>query len=223
MREIARRLNADPNTIKQYAIRLGIQPKWCEQKTKSTCPKESAEDYKNAWLESQKKYPTLTKTELRKKQRTIYNWLYLNEYEWLKKNSSIRQKRIDKRVDWNLRDQEILKLVKEAVSVILHRDSKPERITIYKIGKAINSLALLEKHIDKLPETQRYLNTVIEDMESFQVRKVRWAVREMKEKDGNIKLGKVKEIAGLRGNISELAIEEINKAVNENSLDLFQF
>ena len=96
------------------------------------------------------------------------------------------------------------------VSSDLKKDFKEKLIQSILKPQTISYTQAIEKHIDKLLETQHYLNTVIEDMESFQIRKVRWAIHVLLEKEGCVKTWKVKEMTGLKGDISEMVQIEIN-------------
>ena len=75
------------------------------------------------------------------------------------------------RVDWYQRDNEILSQIKGVVDKILNSDDKPERITISLIGNKLGIRGLLEKHLDKLPKTKAYLDSVKETNRDFRLKR----------------------------------------------------
>ncbi len=76
--------------------------------------------------------------------------------------------------------------------------NKPVRITVSKIGTTIGLKALLEKHLDKLPQTKAYLESVTETVEEFQIRRIEWAIRELDRRGEEKKDWKILRLAGLR-------------------------
>ncbi len=106
------------------------------------------------------------------------------------------------RVDWSLRDREILAQAQNIVKELL-RENKPVRITIGRIGTTLRCKALLEKHLDKLPQTRAYLETVTETVEDFQIRRIQWAIIELDRRGEEIKDWKVLRLAGLREDLSD--------------------
>ena len=74
--------------------------------------------------------------------------------------------------------------------------NKPVRITVSKIGTTIGLKALLEKHLDKLPQTKAYLESVTETVEEFQIRRIEWAIRELDRRGEEKKDWKILRLAG---------------------------
>ena len=89
-----------------------------------------------------------------------------------------------------------------AVDEIL-KVKKPLRITIGRVGKILGCKALLEKHLDKLPQTKAYLESITEAVEDFQIRRIEWAITELNDKGENIQEWKILRLAGLRENLSD--------------------
>lgn len=191
LRATARELRVDTNTIKRYVSLLDLTPSWTIGNQSK--PKKVQEAVKNLpdlekltkkkkdrWLTLQQENPELSKTEIRKLAPNIYAWLYRRDLTWLNENSPKPKKSrasID-RVDWNVRDTEVLTQVKDAVLQLINSD-KPIRITIGKIAVTIGRKALLEKHLDKMPQTKDYLESVTETVEDYQIRRIKWAVKEL--------------------------------------------
>ena len=156
------------------------------------------------WTNLQLQYPDATKTELRRLTPATYTWLYRHDRDWLTDNSPALQQPIatNERVDWVKRDLEVLDRVKLAVYAMLKAD-KPQRLTVSGIGKAIGLLALLEQHLDLMPITGDYLATVMESIEDFQIRRIRWAMEELDRRREPMVAWRVMRLAGLGGNISD--------------------
>ena len=128
-----------------------------------------------------------TKTELRKLEPALYARLYRADREWLGRQSPTPKEKVMTtfRVNWDERDREIVERAKDTVAAIKSMQGKPKRISKGAIGHAIGRKSLFEKHLDKLPITKAYLGTVIEDDEQYRMRRVEWAIEELK-KDGKI-------------------------------------
>lgn len=207
LRETARRLKVDANTVKKYAVKLRLQVPWgtlSDNKKQvmvvSDFVKGYQMNYRNEWLRLIEQHPNKTKTELRMAHKALYTWLYRNDKGWLDENSpKIKtMKIVNKRIDWENRDDEILVMVKSEIEKMLSSEKKPERITVSRVGKKIGMLALLEKHLDKLPRTKAYLNLVTESIEDFQARRVRWAIKELIKDGEGLQEWRINRKAGIR-------------------------
>lgn len=207
LRATARELRVDTNTIKRYVALLDLTPSWTKNKPKvkspeieSIAPEKIKQQKRDIWLKLQHKYLELSKTELRKLSPDVYAWLYSHDRQWLNENSpKLKQPKssVDK-VDWNARDREILIQAQNTVNELLNED-KPLRITISRIGATLGLKALLEKHLPKLPKTKAYLESVVETVEDFQIRRIHWAVEELDRQGEEIMEWKILRLAGLRG------------------------
>jgi hypothetical protein len=80
---------------------------------------------------------------------------------------------------------------------------KPQRISISRIGKTVGLLALLEKHLEQMPLTKAYLESVTESVEDFQIRRIKWAIKLLDDSPEEIQRWKVIRVAGLGENLSE--------------------
>jgi hypothetical protein len=219
LRAIAKELKVDTRTVKRYVSILKLESHW-EQRAvqpisekisvdnapmipsvdRSLIPAQQRED----WTSLQMQYPDATKTELRRLSAATYAWLYRHDRDWLNGNSPALQQptATNERVDWLKRDLEVLDRVKLAVDAMLKLE-KPQRLTIGGIGKAIGLLALLEQHLDLMPMTGDYLATVMESIEDFQIRRIRWAIGELDRRREPMVSWRVMRLAGLGGSISD--------------------
>ena len=204
LRATARELKVDPRTIKNYVDKLYLNPSWTsrqnQQKSVTIKNTESLKNQKRQqWLNLQKDYPTATKTTLRNLDPAIYSWLYRNDKEWLNENSPALQQPMgmQNRVNWLQRDIQIKKRVQSVVTELLNLEV-PNRVTLRKIGIMTGLKAMLEKNLDKLPLTQTYLSEVVESVEMFQNRRIRWAIKEIHQRGEEVKTWKVMRLAGLK-------------------------
>ncbi|HYE10180.1 MAG TPA: TnsD family Tn7-like transposition protein [Patescibacteria group bacterium] len=235
MRETARRLNVDPNTVKKYASALELNNSWDSESCKSgvtkridySCQTDIYESkktqYRSQWVDIIKSNPGQSAAVLRNAAEGVYMWLYKNDKVWLNTNTpklDIRKNKAN-RVDWKERDKQLFRLAREALNEIIQMESKPTRITISRIGKATGNLALLEKHLAKLPLTKRYLLDHIESIEAFQKRRVIWAANELNKNGEELKKWKIIRKAGLRSEYKD----EIDGAIDEivERYDKFQY
>lgn len=224
LRKTARQLNVDPRTVMRYASRLKLKTYW--KSVKEFKPADTQEvlapnvdstgDIKiknrEAWKGLQQQYPEASKTTLRGLAKGTYAWLYRCDREWLNQNSPELKVSVSciRRVDWVKRDKQVLEEVKKAASSILSAE-KPVRITIGRIGKTIDLLVLLEKHLLQMPLTKAYLESVKETVEDFQIRRIQWAIKQLDNYGEESIAWKVLRVAGLGENCSEIVQAHLEK------------
>ena len=222
VRQIARTLKVDDKTVKRYADKLSLNAPWIrntpslelpDQEKQNERLQQNKEKHRVIWKNLQDKQPELSKTSLRRLLPATYAWLYRNDRNWLDLNSPAFTGNcyVNKRVDWEERDLQLLEKVKKVIKEMLLQDGKPERITISRIGRRIGQLALLEKHIVKMPLTEKYLEQVTENVEDYQVRRVKWAAVQIRNNGEEITEWKIKRLAGLRTPCSYKVILAINE------------
>lgn len=224
LREAARQLKVDTKTIIRHAERL----KLIEVKAKHLLDNKSQvespdkqKEFRDIWLEERRESPSLSKTELRRKMPDVYMRLYRNDRQWLERNSPQKRQVVyeNQRVDWAERDEQILINSKTAVQ-ILRQKVPPVRITIGSVGKLLGLRALLEKHLDKLPNTKFFLVSQTETVEDFQIRRIRWAAYKLSLNGEVVKEWQVIRLAGIKNSCSEIGKQAINNIVLEANLSL---
>jgi hypothetical protein len=89
-------------------------------------------------------------------------------------------------------------LVEKAVHELLGIPGKPVPINVSRIGKHIGKLALLERHLDKMPRTKKLLDQVVKTNEEYQTRRIDWAVKELEAEGIELKWWRVVRKAGIR-------------------------
>ncbi|EMA6344099.1 TnsD family transposase [Bacillus cytotoxicus] len=197
---IAKELQCDISTVKKY-----VQVEPLEIIKPASSSKNLVELKEIEWLTLLKNNPNLTVTELRKLTPALYAWHYRNNKEWLKEHSpkGIKKELLNQRVDWGKRDSEILVMVKKAVQK-LYAIEKPVFVNKSRVGKEIGQLSLLEKLLDKMPETKRFLEIHLETREEYQIRRIKWACKVIyKSSDEQVMEWKVRRLAGLRSNAGD--------------------
>lgn len=226
LRETARVMGVDPGTVRKYARKLELQTYWMERsknverenkrKEAKACKVPNREQYRNTWLTLQKGYPQKGIKELRLADEKTYSWLYRDDREWFKENSpSKKYVYVNKRVDWQQRDLELLPKVKMIVQKMLSSNEKPKRICISAIGNELGIRTLLQKHLDKLPATKAYIESVNDTDADFRVRRLNWAIKALEEEGQEVKVWKIFKKAGIRAKFYEEIIEKLKHGFND--------
>lgn len=217
MREISRILHVDVNTVIKYQDSLNKNATSPSSKkgNDSVAKIITEEERKAEWVKYQMLYPELTKTQLREKLPKVYAWLYRNCKEWLIKNSPkcVSKCNSNNRTNWSERDNAILVQLKTIVKDMLRFDTRPERITISRLGKKGKCLSILEKHIDKIPKSKEFIDSVIEDQDAFCIRKLNWAAKQLAE-IGEVKEWRLRRMAGVGNNCSPKTNKKIQDLIS---------
>jgi len=206
----AKELKCDIGTIKKYATKNTIQGEKI-----SNAEKFNIKTVKqNEWLQLVIEHPSHSITLMRKIAPALYMWHYRNNREWLQKNSSKQRNAplISQRIDWADRDIEVLQIVTEVTNSLI-RVSKPEFINKSRIGREVGRLALLEKHLDKMPKTKQYLECHIESRETFQIRRIIWACKILKDCGQDVVAWRVKRLAGIREDMNYLVLKSLEEEI----------
>lgn len=191
LRELSRKMGADPNTIKRYL-------EYKEDDSKDFLTHSEAD--RERWLSLQNQYPCKNVKQLRQEDNALYMRLFRNDTEWMKENnpkSEIGTSRV--RVDWNKRDDEVLGKVTNVIENLLNPEEKPIRITVSKVGFLIGERALLEKKLDKMPKTKTYLQGKVETLEQFQERRILYTIKCFKENSEELVPWKIIRKSGIKG------------------------
>ncbi|MDR7867743.1 MAG: TnsD family transposase [Sporomusaceae bacterium] len=199
LREVARRLAVDPETVKnQLAIILGEKAKY------EDCYKENQDkrrdNYRAKLLLTVRLNPDKCRTELRNIIPGVYIWLYRHDRFWLSTNlpPAIRGRGpIQSRINWDERDGRICIEVRSAAKLIKNKEPLV-RVTISSLGKEAGCLSLLHKHLAKLPRTREVLETVAETIEEFQDRRIMFVIEQMIENRIKPVVWKIMRAAGRR-------------------------
>lgn len=127
------------------------------------------------WLSLMKGNPNSTITEIRSSNRGTYDFLYRYDKEWLRENSPKRKRQQGgKYIDWEKRDEEVLKKIKDILPELLDESVKPVRITKGLIGRRIGEGTLIQKNLENMPNSKELIESVIETVKEYQYRRVKW-------------------------------------------------
>ncbi|WP_269083298.1 TnsD family Tn7-like transposition protein [Ornithinibacillus contaminans] len=151
------------------------------------------------WLQLIKENPGANRSQLKEKGKGLHTWIYRYDWDWYDKvtpKAALGKEKAGT-IDWEKRDEECLRLVSEAVEIILQREGKPIRVTPSSIRNTLGFGSWF--HNEKLVRTQRYLKEVKEDIDDFRVRKIKWAINEMLSKGHIVSPYKIQLYAGFDG------------------------
>ncbi|AOY74996.1 TnsD family Tn7-like transposition protein [Clostridium formicaceticum] len=230
LRATANELGVDPGTVKKYVDKMQLESCWERRSDKTIqTASESKENSlieenriknREEWLKLRHLYPDKGKTELRNINKSLYMWLYKYDKNWLNENSPLKQSTANTsvRVDWVSRDNAINIKVKELVENMLTTDNKPEKICIGSIAKKLGVKALMEKHLDKLPRTKEYIETVRESSREFHIRKIKWAIREIEKEGHELMIWRIFRRAAIRQEYQEDLIDAITELLNNQTI-----
>jgi transposase len=217
IREIADVLKASTKTIRKAIDRLGIDEFWKfngggkylhKKYTDTEEFKIKREEFRRKWLQLHAEYADISSNQIRRKNDGLYSWLKKYDKEWIEGNYR-RVKRVVNTVDWDKRDAELLPQVKEIV--IEMKKGKPERMTWTTIGSKLGISGWLSKRKEKLPLVKAYIESQVETMEEFHIRKIKWAIDELEKQEKPMTLWNLAETAGVKPRY----IESNNKEVRE--------
>lgn len=204
IRDIADILKASTKTIRKAIDRLGIEPFWkyngggkyLHQKYTDTEEFNiKREEFRRKWLQLHVQYPDKSSNKIRRNNDGLYAWLKKYDSQWLEQNYRRIKTKVNS-VDWGKRDAELLPLVKEVV--VKMKEGKPERITWTTIGSKLGISGWLSKKKEKLPLVKAYIESEVESLKEFQIRKIRWAIEELERQGKEITLWNLAETAGVK-------------------------
>jgi len=229
LREIARQLGVDAATVKLHAAALELEfPRQAKRQTtrmsrtlalplevKPGIAEASLERYRQEWLTARQEYPEAGRTVLRKQFQRVYTWLHRNDRAWLETNLPPRRAKSPPpiRVDWEHRDIELADAARQAAVHLQSKPGKPTQITVAAIGRELGQLALIQRHLNKLPITAQVLSELVETREAFALRRIQWVVKCYREEGICPQRWQLVRRAGLRPDIEELFI--VQNAVDE--------
>ncbi|MCF8564691.1 TnsD family transposase [Alicyclobacillus tolerans] len=179
-------------------------------------PSFDLEARRNAWLKIIEDNPGLNRSQLKEIGKGLHTWIYKHDIEWYERVTprvGARKKRTPV-IDWAKRDDECLELAKQAVESILNREGKPIRVLASTIRQEIGVRRWFDSR--KLVYTRQFIEQVTEDIHSYRIRKIRWAIGELEREGVNVTVYKVQLYAGFGGNNKKVA--ELIAKVMETSL-----
>jgi len=235
LREISRQLGVDTNTVKLHATALKLEfPRQSKRQTKqnkrvlaSTEKKKegvseiSLQKYRSEWLAVRKAHPEAGRTVLSKQFQGVFTWLRRHDRQWLEAHlPAIEQKTPPPpRVNWESRDAELSESVKLVAAQLYNQPERPTQVTIAAIAREMGQLALIQKHLDKLPLTAKIFADLVETRETFAVRRIQWVVECYRQEGICPQKWQLVRRSGLRPEVELLP--SVQNAINE-ALDVLK-
>lgn len=209
LRELARIMQCDPKTVVKFDEKLGInyfkdsKLRINVQNSKEVNSNTDVQHYKNVILDALNKNPNHSRTQIRELCKKEYAYLYRHDRRWLFANlpevltNSEIDYRGNGRVDWEKRDLEALTTIKRQYKSLLLK-AKPTRINRGNLCKEVALLPMIEKKVYKLPRTEEYLNSIVESVEEFQLRRCKLIIDKKVKSEDELRLWEVQRLAGIR-------------------------
>src|SRR5690625_2944413 len=172
------------------------------------------EKRRKEWLRIIESNPGANRSELKEIGKHIHTWIYTHDREWYHKvtpRNNSRKKKVDI-IDWAKRDEECLALARKGYERVLTKKGKPVRICPESIRREIGAKRWF--YNKRLVKTQKYLKEVNESIESFRIRKIRWAIEDRIQQGEPLTKYKVQLHAGF-GNANKEIKELIAKILRE--------
>ncbi|MEI4827976.1 TnsD family Tn7-like transposition protein [Bacillus sp. FJAT-53711] len=208
--------------IKEYTQYYNLYRRYMDytsgQKLKGA--RKDLDYYKARWLAAMKKYPNHSISSLRNESYSKeFSLLFRHCPEWLKENCPNVNNRGIRPINWGERDKKILNEVKIAVQNVLNQ-KKPQRITINRLNREILESGKIDRrYLQYLPKTRCYLDSILESVEQFQIRKINHVLKELIKRGTKITYYNVRRAANINQDyISEGAHEKIIEIVNSYNL-----
>jgi len=165
---------------------------------KKRVPKFNLEERRKKWLELVADNPNANRAELKKLGKGLNTWMRAYDLEWYEKVTPKKNeyKKRASKIDYKKRDEECLKLVKKGFEKLISKEGKPTRITLGAIRREVGAKRWIEDK--RLVKTQKFIDTVYEEIDDYRIRKIKWAIKDMEDKGLPITPYKVQVYAGLR-------------------------
>lgn len=195
IRAMAKILGVDSKTIKRY-LSGSVELKQTASHGQSV---DKLSQYKKELLNEIRQNPGLSRTELREKFPKQYMYLYRNEKSYLESMlpKVQRQNKPTTFVNWSKRDQQYVRQIKRLYLKLIQKP-KPIRITKSVLGRRLGILANLERHLDKLPKTNKLLHDITESVLEFQLRRCYKIIDELLEQNSTIDLWRIQGVAAIK-------------------------
>jgi hypothetical protein len=171
--------------------------------------------HRDKWLRVVKENPNKGRVELRQLANYTATWLCKHDKDWWEKNTPTKKYvQAYSNVDWEERDKEILKCVRQTVQKILGSDERPQRISL-RLIKTRSGLKSFDLQLDKLPLVQKYIDSVIETPIDLHKRRIRWAINKLNEEGKVLTITNITAMTGVGNKYRKQVVEEIKRVLGE--------
>lgn len=216
-----------PRQVKGYTsvginteIQARLTKKANKEKINQTKFIKTRNSKRKEWLKILSSNPKAVITELRLKiAPALTQWLDLKDKEWFKSHHP-KVNRISSKLDWEDRDRFSVENIKMAVQSLMAVEGKPVWICKYSISRFFEkpNWIIYDRFLNKMPLTEKLLTEVIESRLEYNLRKIKYAVEQIKKAGGSSKPYRIAEKAHVHQNFRDvieikLALEEGQKQI----------
>lgn len=151
--------------------------------------------HRSIWLSLISANPHALRSDLRELSRGSFAWLIANDRDWYESHSPPSHISLPR---WSGLDDEYLEIITTAVGKIYEKEGKPEWVNYSNIARktAISRLKTKLKS-GLIPKTTAYVNSILETQESWQKRKLKWAVECIKERGEGLTFKSIRKLASV--------------------------
>ncbi|WP_138471790.1 TnsD family Tn7-like transposition protein [Poseidonocella sp. HB161398] len=210
LRAAARAVGVDPRTIQRHAARLGIDGPWKNMETVAPAkpPDDLETDTKRRWQEAMES--GLSRKALKCKFSADWTWLNRHHPEWLKENSPEFALRCapGPRKDWAGMDSALAPSIGAAAETIRLR-TPPARVTIAAIERELGREGWFLPRLKMLPLCKRQLASEKEPLETFRLRRVKWARETLLSHGHSARPWQIHRLSGLPQRVSRKISEAL--------------
>jgi len=129
----------------------------------------------------------------------LYAWLYRNDKDWLldiNQHHRINSVPTNNRVDWQKRDYTTVRRLIGIRNVVTKQKTSCRQSKNWYLQQLENT-ATTDKNLAKLPLTQVFLKKYYEDVDAYQLRRVKRVIEQLRKEHLPIKRWRVMRIAGV--------------------------
>jgi hypothetical protein len=147
-----------------------------------------------------RRYPQACLQDLRRNRPALYAWFYRHDHAWLKQRFADIEtpRRSARHADWESRDRALAKQVRAEAAALYAANGKPRRVSETQLLRRCNALATFKQNESRFPRTRTTLSANKETIEQTQLRRVLWAVRELRRRGQPVVEWRLRRLAGLR-------------------------
>lgn len=225
LRKLAQRMGCDPKTIVKYAFRMGLKDYLHSSMNIEYEKRTHIDDisniemvYKHNVVDYIEQEPECSRKDVATHLKKEFSWLYRHDKQWLYENLPPSHHHCNgnevNKVDWCKKDCMVLEAVQRAYKKIV-QSKKPVRVTQSIIGRISGMSALLDHHINKMPNTKAYLESVVETVEEFQRRRIKYVCDRLYAQNGSLRKWEIIRQSGLRPEYVSIQDAYINEIMRE--------
>lgn len=203
IREMAKRLNSTPKTVRKCMDKYGVTQFWIDNgggKYKDI-PFVETDEFRGKrdrareeWLQLINQHPNLSRNKLKHVNETLYTRLMRYDKEWVDTHTPIIK--FTRQPYWDNKDEELLPKVITVVNELYC--GKPERVAWTTVGRKLGVGGWLCKRRDKMPKVKAYLEEKVETLQEYQLRKLEWAIDELVKEGASITKWNLLQKAGIK-------------------------